>query len=174
MKYITFISAFIFAISVQAATVKDGYEAVKNKNYKTGFSILSHHAENGDPNAQYGLGILYRQGWGTEKDLEKAIFYYQKAAAQEHVGAIFDIGWSYQSGEGVEQNHSKAAVWFEKAAELGHPVAMYGLGGLLLNGLGVEKNVELAKSWYHKSAQAGYPPAIQFVKKFEKAYNKAN
>ena len=37
-------------------------------------------AENGNTEAQYNLALLYENGEETEKNLEKAFYWYQKAA----------------------------------------------------------------------------------------------
>ncbi|WP_306517915.1 tetratricopeptide repeat protein [Rheinheimera sp.] len=162
-RFLLIFSLFVMA-SLEASTVQDGYNAVRNGNYEQGLKILLPIAEKGDPDALYGVGILYKEGWGAEKDLDKAVSFYEKAAEKGHVGAIFDLGWAYQTGQGKDKNYSKSAELYEKAATKGHPVAMYGLGGLYLNGLGVDKDVVKAEHWYKQSAAAGYPPAIEFVK----------
>ena len=41
-------------------------------------------AERGHAEAQYQLGLLYEYGNGVEKDIARAVEYYQKAAEQGH------------------------------------------------------------------------------------------
>lgn len=41
-------------------------------------------AERGHAEAEYQLGLLYEYGNGVEKDIARAVKYYQKAAAQSH------------------------------------------------------------------------------------------
>ena len=39
-------------------------------------------ANKGDRNAQYNLGVMYRDGQGVAKDYEQAVLWYRKAAEQ--------------------------------------------------------------------------------------------
>jgi TPR repeat protein len=64
------------------------------------------------------LAICYKNGEGTEKNLEKAFDWYQKAAENGHTNAIFDLAICYYS----EKNLKKAFHWHQKAAENGLPI----------------------------------------------------
>ena len=44
------------------------------------YKDLYNAAENGNDNAQFNLALSYQNGEGTEKNLEKAFYWYQKAA----------------------------------------------------------------------------------------------
>ncbi len=44
-------------------------------------------ANEGDVEAQNCLGSIYRSGEGVEKDLEKALYWYEKAAKQGDIEA---------------------------------------------------------------------------------------
>jgi TPR repeat protein len=52
-----------------------------------------------DPNAQYEQGEIYRKN----KDYQKAMQWYLKAAEQGHVAAQNDLGLMYTKGEGVNR-----------------------------------------------------------------------
>lgn len=45
-------------------------------------------AEEGDPSAQFFLGAAFENGYGVERDFEKAVGWYRKAAEQGHPGAL--------------------------------------------------------------------------------------
>lgn len=45
----------------------------------------------GNPEAQYKLGEMYEEGRGTEQNFDKALEWYQKAAAQGNVAASNSI-----------------------------------------------------------------------------------
>lgn len=47
-------------------------------------AYLMRAAERGHAEAEYQLGLLYEYGNGVEKDIARAVEYYQKAAAQSH------------------------------------------------------------------------------------------
>ncbi|KAG0327428.1 hypothetical protein BGZ99_007648 [Dissophora globulifera] len=72
-------------------------------------SSLKHHSP-----AQFNLALCYEHGQGgVDKDLEKAIHFYQQAADQGHTKASYNIGCiCYNQGE-----LSKAMAWFESAGK---------------------------------------------------------
>ncbi len=163
MKYLSLFIGLMFASVSFASTLEEGYEAVRSGKLEEGFAILSPLAEKGGAEAQYGVAILHKEGWGTDKNPEKALEYYEKAAEQGHINAMFYTASAYQSGEGVTQDYTVAAKWYEQAANKGHAPAMYGLGSLYYNGLGVERNDAVADTWINKSADAGFSLAIAFL-----------
>ena len=59
-----------------------GYEYYKQKRYAQAFKWYQKAAEQGLAMAQNNLGYMYRDGRGTEQDLEKAFKWFQKAAEQ--------------------------------------------------------------------------------------------
>ncbi|CAB4417936.1 unnamed protein product [Rhizophagus irregularis] len=67
----------------------------------------------------FNLANRYRDGEGTEKDLEKAFHWYQKAAENGHTNAMFNLAICHKNGEGTEKNLEKALQWYQKAAENG-------------------------------------------------------
>src|SRR5688572_30400430 len=91
--------------------------------------------DNGHINAQYNLAQKYYE----EKNLEKAFYWYQKAAKNEDINAQNNLGWLYQNGFGTEKNLEKAFYWYQKAAENGEINAQNNLGYSYKNGFGTEK-----------------------------------
>ena len=113
-------------------------------------------AENGDPGAQFILGILYSKGERTQKDLTEAAKWFLKAAKQGHREAQFNIGYAYRFGLGVPNNwagYGQAVNWFRKAAEQGHPGAQSNLGLHYHNGQAVDQDYTEAVKWYRMAAE---------------------
>ncbi|NKB84993.1 tetratricopeptide repeat protein [Haemophilus influenzae] len=92
---------------------QDGVEAVK---------WFRKAAEQGNAEAQNGLGMMYKGRLGVKQDYFKAVKWYRKAAEQGHGGAQVMLGFSYLSGEGVQVNKSLAKEWFGKACDNGEQV----------------------------------------------------
>ncbi|UZO06950.1 uncharacterized protein OCT59_027255 [Rhizophagus irregularis] len=79
------------------------------------------------------LAICYENGEGTEKSLEKAFYWYQKAAENGEKEAMFNLASSYYNNydvEKMEQNTEKAFYWYQKAAENGYERAMFNLANI--------------------------------------------
>lgn len=66
-----------------------------------------------------GLGDLYDDGKGVEKNLIKAAQLYSKACGLKDGRGCFNLGRLYYFGEGVEKNLTKAAQYISKACKLG-------------------------------------------------------
>ncbi len=60
-----------------------GRNGVK-KDYAKAVEYFTTAAEGGHAEAQYRLGWCYQYGFGVSKDLEKARYWFGKAAAQGH------------------------------------------------------------------------------------------
>lgn len=62
---------------------------------------------------------MYEYGRGVERDYEKSLEWFTKAAEQGHVHAQTELGSKYKSGEGVERDVEKSVYWYIKAGEQG-------------------------------------------------------
>lgn len=117
---------------------------------------LTKAAEAGQDCAQYMLGKIYRDGQGTEKDIQKAVELFTLAAEQENSFAAFALGKLYLAGDVALPKDSAAALkWLTSAAELGNQSAQYRLGKLLLQGEDVPKDIETAVHWLTAAADQG-------------------
>lgn len=88
-------------------------------------------ATDGKPEAQMLLGQLYFNGEGVEKDLQAAMYWYEKAATQGFVDAQYRLGSLYFDGKhDIPKNYDKAYRWLQLALDNGHADAKPKLEGL--------------------------------------------
>ena len=80
-------------------------------------------AEQGNAQAQYNLGWMYREGKGTAQDDKKAVYWWQEAAKQGSASAQSLLGAMYALGAGVPQDNIKAYMWANIAAANGDEYA---------------------------------------------------
>jgi len=73
-------------------------------------------AEQGDPESQCALGLMYSEGKGVPQDYVQAVVWFQKAADQGLPGAECLLAGAYLVGEGVAKDNKQALKWFHKAA----------------------------------------------------------
>eukprot|EP00825_Cyclidium_porcatum_P004770 TRINITY_DN1225_c0_g1_i6.p2 TRINITY_DN1225_c0_g1~~TRINITY_DN1225_c0_g1_i6.p2 ORF type:complete len:127 (-),score=25.25 TRINITY_DN1225_c0_g1_i6:201-581(-) len=90
---------------------------------------------------QNSLGDCYENGQGVEKDLIKAVKYYQMSADQGNVKGQNNLGRYYENGQGVEKNYQLAVKYYQMSADQGNADAQNRLGDCYENGQGVEKKL---------------------------------
>jgi hypothetical protein len=124
-------------------------------------AILKQRAASGDAWAQLNLGAAYDNGLGIERDVERALYWYQLAAEQGLAEAQFNLAHLL-----VEEEISTvaAAEWMHKAAEQGMVDAQYLLGIIYAEGIGVEVDDAKARLWLQRAIEQGQTDAAQFMK----------
>jgi len=117
---------------------------------------LESRAKQGDAQAQYDLGLSYLKGLGTEKSMEKAIFWVSRSAEQGYAPAQSQWGFMlYQA-----QRFPEAAQFYRKSADQGYGEGLYNLAVCYERGHGVRQDQELAANYYLKAAQKGVTQAM--------------
>ena len=117
-------------------------------DHTTAFTEFRALAEEGDPRAQFALGLMFQTGRGADKDYGKARYWYRSAAAQGLARAQSNLGVLYRRGLGVGRNFITALAWFRRAAEQGYVRADYNLAEMYRNGEGVPRDLVQAYVWY--------------------------
>ena len=109
------------ALMALSACAEMDYE----RSVKT-FHETHRRATEGDAGAAARVAYFYRAGIGTERDPEKAVFWYERAGER----GWFWLGNMYAEGRDVRKDLDRAAAYYLKAANTGDPLAMYSLGCL--------------------------------------------
>jgi uncharacterized protein len=113
------------------------------------FIKMKQLAENGDPEAQYHLGMFYNNGIGTAKNAQLAFEWFQKSAAGGDPLGNYKLG-CYYGGQGqfiITVDHEKALQYKLIAAKAGYSLAQYDVANMLL-----EKGDYVAAIHWLKSA----------------------
>lgn len=111
-------------------------------------------------------GAIYEEGGnGVQKDLEKALFYYQKAV--DEVGAVegwLALGRLHYFGKGVPQDYQKAFYYYSIVAEdTENAVACLMLGRMYKDGSGVKKDLTKARTYLVKAIEMGAVFALTYL-----------
>jgi len=102
-------------------------QALLAGDFDRAFKIIEEKAKEGAPWAQLRLGICYVNGWGTEKNIEKAEFWYKKAMEQKAsgdwangklVGAVGKAGYFNQNSDARIAEFNLAQLYYENEGEL--------------------------------------------------------
>ena len=84
-------------------------------DYEKAAKSYSALAKEGNAEAQYNLGMMYRAGRGVPHDYKEARKWYRLSAEQGNPLAQFNLGWMYASGKGVPQDYVQSHMWFNIA-----------------------------------------------------------
>lgn len=164
------------------------------EEYEKALEIYSKGDSEGDLYCSFGLAQLLINGWGIEKDEERAnkvfarIFSMLKNEAENNRElAQCMIGVAYGNGYYVQKDIVEAKLWYRKAAKKTNVFAIWNLFIIYANGYGVKKSNKNAAVWLVKAAEMEYAKAqeqlamwfkngVGVEKSIEKAiywYNKA-
>merc|ERR1740127_32375 len=106
------------------------------------------------------LAWMFANGKGVKKtDMNRAIYYYETAAARGLLASQNNLGTIYRDGKGVEVNYTASREWFRKAAENGLAQAMLNLGTMCTLGQGAVNDDIEAAEWYRLAAEKHLPGA---------------
>lgn len=121
-----------------------------------GYEWIASAAHEGIIDAQILWASILLEGYSNNGTAlaEEAVKFYQMAADQGSVPAMFSLGAVYGGGNHLEPDRVKAQQWFTKAAEQGHPKAQLMLGRYLAQGLAGEKNLKKARYWFEIALEA--------------------
>jgi TPR repeat protein len=121
-------------------------------------------ARSGIPHAQNLVGTCFFNGFGTDRNYQKAYSWYRKAALTKrlvdtnkynHAIALCNLAMMYELGHGVKKNYRNAVKYYIKSAELGDTIAQNNLAGHYMRGNGIRQDSELAFHWCRIAARKG-------------------
>ncbi|MFQ5533497.1 MAG: SPOR domain-containing protein [Sphingomonadales bacterium] len=118
------------------------------------------HAAQGNAEALFNLGQLYRQGLGVERDAGRAEKYYLRAARRGHVRAQSNLG-TMLFFKNPAPDYENALTWWRVAAKAREPQARYMLGVVHLNGEVVPRDLVRGYALLTLAAAAGVEKAAQ-------------
>jgi TPR repeat protein len=118
----------LLAVSAWSGESEKGLLAFNSNEYDAAFAIWQPLADAGDAESQYGLGMMYGNGFGVAMDDALALKWYGLAAEQGHSGAMCNLAVMHQNGWGVPLNEEEAVRLYSLAAEQGVAEAMVSLG----------------------------------------------
>uniref|UniRef100_A0A803V9X0 DAP3 binding cell death enhancer 1 n=1 Tax=Ficedula albicollis TaxID=59894 RepID=A0A803V9X0_FICAL len=127
----------IFRIDISIALNILGIESMRAGHCRAAFTCFKLAADRGYSKAQFNVGLCYEHGRGTEKDLEKAGFYYCQAASSRHPMAQYRYArllLQHGPGSPWDRQHEAVAL-LEQAAGAGITEAQAYLGVFYMRGL---------------------------------------
>lgn len=121
-------------------------QAIFSKNFEEALTLFIAAAEKGNKYAQYQ--VAFQLSHHDKSNLEKAFYWYQKAADQGLPIAINNLADMYETGNGVSKDHAKAIKLYEKVANLGHSWGFFSIGSLYERGVIKSKDYKMAYLYF--------------------------
>ena len=168
LLHILLLIGLLLVPAVGWADFQAGKEAYYRGDYETALGEWQPLAEQGDAQAQNGLGVLYQDGKGVPQDFQEALRWYRLAATQEYAKAQFNLGNVYVEGKGGPQDYTEAMKWYRLAADQGHAGGQINLGLMFFKGQGVAQNYVHAYMWATLAAEQGVYQAVGGLESLEK------
>lgn len=112
-----------------------------------------------DPDEQYSLGRHFNR----IHDYDKALYWFEAAALQDHGEAQYYMGSYRMEGRGGIQDVKQAREWFVRAAENGVAQAEYMVGYCYAEGIDCEIDEKKAFEHFLKAAKNGCEDAENFI-----------
>ena len=117
LKRVLLVCVCYFALTGQAMadSLSEANRVYDTGDYEKAAKLYNPLAKEGNAEAQYVLGMMYRAGRGVSQDYNEARKWYQMAAEQGHPIAQFYLGWIYAKGRGVPKDIIKGYMWLNIA-----------------------------------------------------------
>jgi cell division septation protein DedD len=167
MKHIWGTAALVAMLGVALpalADVKTGVDAWQQGDYAKAIGEWRPLAQSGDPDAQFNLAQAYKLGRGVQPDLNIAIDWYRKAAAQGHLRAEDNLGLlMFQQGD-----RTGAMPYLQRASMRGEPRAQYIVGTALFNGDTIGKDWVRAYALMTRASASGLTQASTSLEQMDK------
>ncbi|EAY02717.1 hypothetical protein TVAG_440960 [Trichomonas vaginalis G3] len=134
-----------------------GYRENKNgvkTNIKRAYESFQKCAEAEYHPGEYQFAYMIENGIGCQKDVDKAIKYYKRAADGGEAKAMFNLGLIYDKNKKYH-NTEQAIKYYQEAADKGIKEAFFNLGMIYKDGEDIEKDITKAKEYLATAADKG-------------------
>lgn len=140
---------------IENKVMEAAFAALGQGDYHSGARLLLETEASGNPLVQYNLGVLYEEGLGLDRDIQRAIVYYRRAAENGFAPAQLRYAQFLLHGENIPADRVAAEQWYIAAAEQGNAIAQYSLAVMLLDRKDDSVAHERGLSWLLLAAEKG-------------------
>ena len=153
MRIFQVVTLIAFALILSATSWSEdfakGQDAYFSGDYQTAMTEWQPLAEAGQVDGQFGMGLLYANGFGVDMNDELALKWYTLAADQGITQAQVSLAKMYRDGFGADKDVAQARKWFAIAANLGDSNAGYKLEDLAghMSAEEIAAGDDLANAW---------------------------
>lgn len=145
----------ILSPSSWGADFNKGQQAYNSGDYQTALTEWQPLAEANNADAQFGMGLLYANGFGVALDDDQALKWYLLAAEQNHADAQVNLAVMHANGWGVPQSDEEAVKWYSLAADQGVTPAQIAVAKMYSGGFGAAQDKVQAHKWFSIASKLG-------------------
>jgi TPR repeat protein len=120
---------------------------IETQEFDKAVPLLKQAAELGSPEAQYNFGVTLEHGYGIEKSIDLAFYWYSKSAKQGWNDSLYKMMMAHANGIGAERSIEKAFEYALKCSKNEDITCMFNVVGAYQDGLGTEKNLDKMLEW---------------------------
>jgi len=144
------ISIFFLAFASQASAGEfgDGMKAYRSGDYATARAKWLPLANSGHTRAMNNMGLIYKKGLGSPKNLTKSFGFFRRSAQQGFSLAQYNLAGMFEKGLGTKKSPAKAIEWLRKSADNKYSRAQLKMGVWHERGFGVPRDPVDALMWY--------------------------
>lgn len=130
-------TVFMIAVALIVASPVTGASELNDCARQNPSSVASCKslANSGNPDGMFGLGMLFLEGIGVQRNFEKSFELMYQAALLGHANAQLQVGQAYVNGQGTSRNFEEGYAWLLVAKENGNEIAQQGIDLLDQKGL---------------------------------------
>ena len=125
-------------------------------NFQEAMSWYQVAYDNGNKMSSVYLGYLYLNGLGTDKDVNKAIEYFDKAISNNEIEGYSGLARVYLENKDIENAPSLCYNNAKKAYDEKSPMGTFLMAYLTETGYGTQTNIVGAKELYKKLADSNF------------------
>lgn len=134
-------------------------EKIAQEYYKqaiSGFLKLEADGQ-ADDNLFYKIGAMYKNGLGTEADIDKALEYFKRSAELNNKNGLYEYGKALLLGDNIPQNAEKSVKLLEKSIKLKNINAKRFLALEYISGEHIEQDTDKGIAMLIECADGGDP-----------------
>jgi TPR repeat protein len=132
-------------------------------DYDKSFEYWTKAAGLGDVDAHYSLSVMYREGYGVEKDEKKKIYHLEEAAIAGHVEARCNLAYNEMRNERYERAVRHSII----AANLGRDDSIHNLKACFIDGLVSKEDFAAALRAHQAAVDAMKSPQREEAAKYK-------
>jgi len=171
---VTWLCSFVIGVVASDVTragaeeYERGFAALEAGKYEEALYYISLYAANGDPRAQYTMGVMHRKGVAVEQDDREALLWFLASAEAGHMLGQYAAGLAFDQGRGTDRDVGNALHYLQEAALSGHAAAPVQLGNIYFQGTDSEPDLAKAHFWWTIAERRNAPGAKQNLRKLTK------